>query len=129
MFIFGLRTIKNLRQLRRLMPSNSITIITNHNTINKRIETSFTKMLFIQIGLLTACNMPQVVQKFYITRTFYQLKSLFQITVENFIFGIFLLLSFVPYCVSFYFFIFGKIFRETFIRIGQRILRQFKCVS
>jgi hypothetical protein len=122
MFIFGLRTIKNLRQLRRLMPSNT-------NTSSKRIENSLTKMLFIQIILLTACNMPQAVQKFYATQTFYQPKSLFQITVENFIFGIFLILSFVPYCVSFYFFIFGNLFQESFIRIGQKILRQFQSIN
>jgi hypothetical protein len=122
MMIFGLCTIANIRHIRPPIITN------NNNTISTRRKTdqSLTKMLFFQVMLLTIFNIPQAIQKFYLTFTFYQTKSSYQTAVENLIFNIVLLFTYIPNCMPFYLYILtSNIFQTTFIQLIQGIIRRF----
>jgi len=124
MMIFGLFTIANIRQTRQIRPA---TITNNNNAINrKKTDQNLTKILFVQVMLLTIFNIPQAIQKFYLTSTFYETKSSYRTALENLIFNIVLLLTYVPNCMPFYLYILtSNLFRTTFKQLIQGIIRRF----
>jgi hypothetical protein len=124
MLIFGFCTIRNIHQTRQVAPTRS----NEQPTIsrNRRSENSLTKMLFIQVLVLTLLTLPFGMTTFYMCITFYQDKSLVESAVENFLFNLFFLVAFIPNCISFFLFtLSGSLFRKTFVDIGKRILRYF----
>lgn len=124
MLMFGLFTISNIRQFRRIRP----TMNNNNNNHNqpvprKKSDHSLTKMLFTQVISLTIFNLPQAIQKFYLTYTFHFSKSLNQIAIENFLFNIALILTFAPNCILFYLYILtSNLFRRRFYQFIRTIL-------
>jgi hypothetical protein len=125
MMIVGLYTIRNIRQTRRIQPTTA----TNNNSIGRRkTEGNLTRMLVVQVILLTVFNIPQAIQKFYLTYTFYQTKSSLQTAIENLIFNLALLFTYVPNCIPFYIYILtSDIFRTTFIQLIRTFIRRLKC--
>jgi hypothetical protein len=124
MLIFGLNTITNIHRSQLMNP---VIIGKNMNTFtrNRKTDTSLTRMLFLQIILLTIFNIPQAIQKFYITNTFYQSKSLTQKAFERFLFNIGVLLTYIPHCLPFYIYTFtGRVFRITLFQIFQSMIRR-----
>ncbi|CAF1202027.1 unnamed protein product [Adineta steineri] len=125
MFILGLFTINNIRQTRQVRPS---TIGGTPIRRKSKTDSSLTKMLLLQVILLTVFNLPQAIQKFYLTYTFYHIKPAFQVALENFLFSIVLLLTYIPNCISFYLYILaGDLFRTTLFQIIQTFIRRLKC--
>ncbi len=118
MLIFGLRTVANIRRIQRIRP---ITMISNNPIRRRKTDHNLTKMLFIQVIFLTIFNIPQAVQKFYLTATFYQSKSSNQIAIENFVFNIVLLFTYIPNCIPFFLYILtSHSFRTTFYQLNRR---------
>jgi hypothetical protein len=117
MLIFGLSTITNIHRSQLMNP-----VITGKSsstpTKNRKTDTSLTRMLFLQIMLLTIFTIPQAIQKFYITNTFYQSKSLTQKAFERDLFSIVALLTYIPHCLPFYIYTFtGRVFRKTLFQL------------
>ena len=120
MMIFGLYTIKNIHQSHRIGP------VSTTNTLGgrRKADHHLTRMLFGQVILLTIFNMPQAIQKFYLTATFYQVKSANQRALENLIFSIVLLLTYVANCLPFYLYILtSHSFRTILCQCNRNILR------
>ena len=124
MLIFGLYAISNIRQTRQVQPST-----TNNSVVTRRrTDSSLTRMLFIQVIFLPIFNIPQAIQKFYLTATFYQSKSSYQTALENLIFNIALVFTYIPACVPFYLYILtSDLFRKTLLQLFRTILRRLKC--
>lgn len=121
MLIFGLNTITNIHRLHLINP-----VIINKNNLtplkNRKTDTNLTRMLFLQVILLTIFNIPQAIQKFYITNTFYQVKSSNQKSLERFLFNIGVLLTYIPHCLPFYIYTFtGRVFRRRLFQIFQHL--------
>lgn len=120
MLIFGLNTITNIHRsqlINRISFGKSHLAMTTTNKYRK-IDTSLTRMLFLQIILLTIFNIPQAIQKLYITTTFNQSKSSMERSWERFLFGIAVLLTYMPSCLPFYIYTFtGRIFRQTLFQL------------
>jgi hypothetical protein len=125
MVIFGLCTINNIHQTCRITPA----IASNTPRRTKKTDNNLTKILFLQVILLTIFNIPQAIQKFYLTYTFYQSKSLIRVAIENLIFNIVLLCTYIPNCIPFYLYILtSELFRKTFFQFIQTIRRRLTCV-
>lgn len=122
MLIFGLNTITNIHRSHLINP----VIISKNNTTpikHRKKDTNLTRMLFLQVILLTIFNIPQAIQKFYITNTFYQTKSPTQRALERFLFNIGVLLTYIPHCLPFYIYTFtGRLFRKTLFQLFQIII-------
>ncbi|UJR21671.1 hypothetical protein I4U23_024748 [Adineta vaga] len=126
MMIFGLCTIKNIRQARRIVPLSIIPVLSRR----RKADRGLTKMLFLQIILLTIFNLPQAIQKFYTTYTFYNYKSSIQIAIENLLFNIALLLSYTPACIPFCLYVLtGDIFRVRFVQIIRTTIQRLTWTS
>ena len=124
MLIFGLNTITNIHRSQLINRFSFVkTPLTGTTNKYRKLDTSLTRMLFLQIILLTIFNIPQVVQKLYITTTFDQSKSAMQRTWERFLFGISVLLTYIPGCLPFYIYTFtGRIFRQTLFQLCRRLI-------
>ncbi|CAF1023377.1 unnamed protein product [Adineta steineri] len=125
MLVFGFSTIKNIHGNRRVT-----TNLNNEHTgsTNRRSESSLTKMLLIQVLILTLFSLPLAIITLYLSWTFYQQKALLQQIIEGFLFNIFLLMAFIPNCISFCLYtLSGSVFRQTFIDIGKRTMRRLLC--
>ena len=124
MLVFGLYTIANIRQTRQVQPT------TMNNIVIRRTRTdhSLTRMLLVQVIFLTIFNIPLAIQKFYLTATFRQSKSLFQITLEKLLFNIVILFTFIPNCIPFYLYILtSQLFRKTLVQLVRTVVLRLKC--
>ncbi|CAF1367164.1 unnamed protein product [Rotaria sp. Silwood1] len=127
MFILGLCTIGNIRQSRQVGPSLTNTTGSTRRGHGKD-EQSLTVMLASQVILLTIFNLPQAGQKFYLTYTFYAKKASSQVALENFVFNVVLLFTYIPNCIPFYLYtITGSLFRETLVKLVQHGIGHLKC--
>ncbi|UJR11154.1 hypothetical protein I4U23_015335 [Adineta vaga] len=121
MLLFGFWTIANIRQRRRIVENSTSEQIVPRN---RRSESSLTIMLLLQVFIVTLLSLPFAVMILYITWTFYYEKSLLQQIIEGFLFNMFLLMIFVPNCISFYLYtLSGSVFRQTFIDVGKKLKR------
>ena len=121
MMIIGLYTIKNIQQTQRVGPSTA-----SHTVGESRRKTdhNLTRMLFAQVILLTIFNMPQAIQKFYLTATFYYVKPANQRAVETLIFSIVLLMTYVANCMPFYLYILtSQSFRTMLYQLNRNTIR------
>ncbi|CAF0990237.1 unnamed protein product [Adineta steineri] len=111
MCIFGLMTISNIRRIHSNKSTQSKLLDINDNnkkTIKpkkqkrKRIDRYLRHVLFVQIIFLTILTIPQVIEKLYTTLTMNQMKSSLNITIDNFIYNIVLLLTYLASGMPFY---------------------------
>jgi hypothetical protein len=133
MLIFGLLTIRNInRSHRAVQPFVIPTSIINQVSRKKqekfrRSEGSLTRMLLLQVILLTLCSIPQATHQFYLTFTIDVNKSPFRLAVENFIVNLDFSLTYIGNGISFYIYtLHGTVFRQTLIRLIRSIIRQSK---
>ena len=125
MLIFGFCTIRNIRQHRRIGPNS-----TTEQTVSRsrRSESSLTRMLLVQVLVLTVLSLPFAIIILYLSWTFYQQKPPMQRILEGFLFNIFLLMGFIPNCISFWLYtLSGSLFRQTFIDLIKKMLRHLPC--
>ncbi|CAF1674907.1 unnamed protein product, partial [Adineta ricciae] len=135
MFIFGQMIISNVRRTQTVVrPATNINM-TNTNTFVKSISMNHTRfkkekksdrrllfMLLVQVLINFSCMIPFALSKLYSTFTRNILKSAFQITIENFIFNLLLLFSFIPSGLSFYLYTLtgGQVFRKALINVFRK---------
>ena len=134
MLIFGLLTIHNInRSYRAIQPL--VATITNVSRVSRRTkrnkirrkERSLTRMLLLQVIILTLCSIPQAIQQFYLTSTIEVEKTLLRLAIENCIVNFNLSLTYIGNGISFYLYTLnGKIFRRTLIHIINTTIRQLK---
>jgi hypothetical protein len=91
MLVFGFATIENIRRSRLVAP---VSMPEQTVSRNRRTESSLTKMLVMQVLVLTLCSLPLAVMTLYLSATFYRQKSLERHRVEGFVFNIVLLMQF-----------------------------------
>ena len=129
MLAFGLATIRNIRRSHMVLPV-TLVVNTNNQTRTRKTDASLTRMLFLQVILLTIFNLPQAIQKFYLTYTFYQPKSPVQKAWESLLFAIALLLTYVPNCLPFYLYTFtGSVFRKVLVKMMSTMVRRLACME
>ena len=123
MLAFGLATIRHIRSTKVVHPTMTNGGVAISPVVgNRKTENSLTLMLFLQVILLTVFNIPQAIQKFYLTYTFYQSKSAYQKALENLVFAVALLCTYIPNCLPFYLYtISGTVFRRTLLELIQRV--------
>ena len=124
MLIFGLLTILNVRQTRRRVQMGSNirnpTIANRQDRLfKKKIDHHLFKMLIVEIILLTFFMLPQAIHKLYTTITNHENKSQYDITVDNFLYRIVLLFTFIASGIPFYIYTLcgGDIFRKALLKI------------
>ncbi|CAF4577823.1 unnamed protein product, partial [Rotaria magnacalcarata] len=114
-------TILNIRAVakRRIQPM-SISIETQNTTNGqqpywKKSDQHLIVMLLVQVVLLTLFSLPQVIQNIYANSTMYVIRSQLQIAIDDFIFNLFLLLTYVTNGMPFYIYTLagGSIFRKA----------------
>lgn len=137
MFIFGLMTVLNVNQVhrRRIQPTMSVTLeISESTTIGqksswKKSDRHLFLMLCIQVILLTLFSLPQVIQNIYSNSTASQPKPPLQNAINNFVFNLFLLLTYVTNGMPFYIYTLagGKIFRRTLMDVLKKVARRIMC--
>ncbi|CAF1047265.1 unnamed protein product [Rotaria sp. Silwood1] len=136
MFIFGLMTILNIRHSaqRRIQPM-SISLMVQEMTINgqqqrwKKTDKHLLYMLLIQVILLTLFSLPQAIQNIYANSTRNESRTPLQSAINNFVFNLFLLLTYVTNGMPFYIYTLagGTIFRKTLLDVLRRATRKIIC--
>jgi hypothetical protein len=98
------------------------------NSRSRKTEQNLTRMLLTQVSLTVLLNLPNAIFTFYLSIIFYQPQTPVQGTMNGFIFNILLLLPFISSCISFLLYtLSGKIFRETLVELGKKLLTYFIC--
>ncbi|CAF2838351.1 unnamed protein product [Rotaria sp. Silwood2] len=125
MLIFGLMTIRNIHQVKNrvhessiieLKPAENSSIVEQPTQASKKkLDYRLFLMLFIQIILLTLCTLPQAIQKLYSTLISNQVETPLRIAIENFIFNLFLLMTYFAHGMPFYIYTLsgGTVFRNA----------------
>ncbi|CAF3164286.1 unnamed protein product [Rotaria socialis] len=135
MLSFGIMTILNIRVVakRRIQPA-SISIETQVTTNGqqprwKKSDRHLIVMLLVQVVLLTLFSLPQVIQNIYANSTMYLARPQLQIGINNFIFNLFLLLTYVTNGMPFYIYTLagGSIFRKALYNILKQLTQKILC--
>ncbi|CAF0986681.1 unnamed protein product [Adineta steineri] len=122
MLIFGILTILNIRKvtLRQIQPViktgiNQTVSANGHSPKLKKSDRYLLLMLLIQVILLTLFSLPQAIQNLYSHITQYEIESSLNIAINNFIFNLFFLLTYVTNGMPFYIYTLcgGTIFRKA----------------
>ena len=145
MMVFGLLTILNIRrsktrvqtmsviEMNHTMPSIDVTVSTTHPTTTKTTKLSKRKidrrlfiMLSIQIILLALFTLPQAVQKIYATLTANEVQTALKKAIDNFVFNLVLLLTYLANGMPFYIYTLsgGPLFRNALKHLIQNIGRK-----
>jgi hypothetical protein len=135
MFVFGLMTIINIRKAasRRIQPTTT-TMTVQGTTMNegsrrsRKIEHNLLVMLFMQVILLTLFSLPQAIQNLYSNIAVYVIKTSSSSPIDDFIFNLFFLLTYVTNGMPFYIYTLtgGTTFRKALVDglrdIGRKII-------
>ncbi|CAF1046620.1 unnamed protein product [Rotaria sordida] len=136
MFFFSFMTILNVRHnvLRRIqfVPTNIMiptATMKKHSQRLKKTEHYLLWMLFIQVILFILLSLPQAIQSLYTNITRFQVKSKLQNTINNFLFNLFLLLTYVNNGIPFYIYTLsgGPIFRKALVHSIRDFIRMITC--
>ncbi|CAF1252485.1 unnamed protein product [Didymodactylos carnosus] len=126
MFIFGYLTILNVRKLNRAVGITFSTHSNNNNKDTKHIKKSdrqLIEMLLAQVLLLTTLALPTAIQRLYSTLSVNTVRSQLTLAIENFIFQLLLLLTFVSTSMPFYLYLLtGTLFRRTLIGLFYKVV-------
>ncbi|CAF1637153.1 unnamed protein product [Rotaria magnacalcarata] len=124
MFIFGLMTIRNIHNVKKRIQvgstnekrgtRNSPVVRSSTRDKQKKLDCRLFFMLFIQIILMCIFTLPQAVQKLYSTLTSAENQTPLTKAIENFVFNLFLLMTYVAHGMPFYIYAWsgGTIFRN-----------------
>ncbi|UJR14279.1 hypothetical protein I4U23_001269 [Adineta vaga] len=133
MFIFGLMTISNVRQIssiillqRQTIPNRTENQIYIQQERWRKLDRYLLHVLFRQIILLVLLTIPQVIEKLYTTLTMSEKKLLLHISMDHFLYNFVLLLSYAASGMPFYIYTLsgGRIFRNTLRNLLQSMFRR-----
>ncbi|CAF3426682.1 unnamed protein product [Rotaria socialis] len=125
MLIFGLMTIRNIRKVKNRIhvasitgkrgTGNSSTVRRSRQDRQKKLDYRLFFMLFIQIILMCILTLPQAAGKLYSTLTSTEKQTPLTTAIENFVFNLFLLMTYVAHGMPFYIYAWsgGRIFRNA----------------
>jgi len=127
MLIFGFLIIRNINRSYRAVRPLVVTV-SNISQVSRtrprRSEGSLTRMLLLQVILLTLCSIPQAIHQFYLTFTINVNKSPMRLAIENFIVNFNFSLTYIGNGIPFYIYTLnGTVFRQTLIRIFHLTIR------
>ena len=134
MTIFGFMTITNVRHARnRIHPSHVSTVNQSKISNNRQQRSNKTDhhlliMLFVQVILFALLTIPLSIEKLYSTLTSNDVKSTFRAAIENIIYNIALLLTYLANGIPFYVYTLsgGQVFRKAFFDLIRLAVR--KCI-
>ena len=136
MFFFGWKTIVTLRRSarRRVQP---MTISANTQLASqqrkarraKKTDHSLFVMLLVQVVLLTFFSLPQAIQNLYSNITRNQIRSPLNTAINNFVFNLFLLLTYVTNGMPFYIYTLtgGSVFRTALLHSLRELIQKISC--
>ncbi|CAF2115784.1 unnamed protein product [Rotaria magnacalcarata] len=135
--LFGLMTISNMRLARSRVEPAAVTManvtIQNISTRNrsKKIDQRLFRMLFVQSVCLGLFTLPLAIQRLYATLTINIPKSVLQTTIENFIYQVALINTFLAVGMPFYVNIFagGSVYRKGLFSLKEQIVRKLICTE
>ena len=121
MLFFGLKTIATIRTSGRhriapvTMTAGSQNQSTKTSHRSRRTDHYLFVMLFVQVVLLTLFSLPQAIQNLYANATRNETKPALTIAINNFVFNLFLLLTYVTNGMPFYIYTLtgGSVFRQA----------------
>ena len=136
MLFFGMSTILNLRNnaLRRVQPVTA-TLATKMGSDGRTLKRSkktdhyLFLMLLVQVILLTLFPLPQAIQNLYSNITRLVVRTPLQNAVNNFIFNLFLLLTYVTNGMPFYIYTLtgGSVFRKALFIALRDLFKRITC--
>ncbi|CAF1271250.1 unnamed protein product [Didymodactylos carnosus] len=126
MVIFGILTVGNVRKLNRLVaPASSTTGGSTALALtgsSKKNDRQLTKMLLVQVLILTILNVPYAIQLVYSTFSANIYKSPLQLAIENFCFALVLDFSWWAFGMSFYIYtLTGHVIRKELKRLMKTV--------
>ena len=137
MLFFGLKTILAIRRsARRRVQPMTLSVVTQVGSNNnrkvhrsKKTDQSLFVMLFVQVILLTLFSLPQATQNLYGNLTRNEFKSSLQIAINNFVFNLFLLLTYVTNGMPFYIYTLtgGSVFRTALVNSLREMIQKITC--
>ncbi|CAF1208800.1 unnamed protein product [Didymodactylos carnosus] len=124
MIVFSLLTLQNVRNVGSLVVP-TVSSSASSSRIRTKDRQLITMLLF-QITLFAASTVLIPLYNFYTYSTQNAIKSVYRLTVENFIFQLFVFLALTPYATTFYLYTMsGRIFRDelrkVFIKLCGKI--------
>ena len=137
MFIFGLLTIFNLRQV--AVHRSQFVTITNISDGSKssqttrrlqKIDQSLLRMLCTQVVLLVLFSLPQIITSLYLNGTQFQLKTSLQTTIEELVLNLSFLLIYITNGMPFFIYTLtgGDVFRRALKHASRDLFRKIiKC--
>jgi hypothetical protein len=137
MIIFGLMTVVNIYRIKNRVNAINIMELTEPGSAtneqqqhskpaNRKLDHRLFVMLFIQILLLSLFTLPQAIQKLYSTLTSNLMETTLRKAVENFLFNLVLLLTYVANGMPFYIYTLsgGTVFRTALKSLLQNIIQK-----
>jgi len=116
MLLFGLLTLHNLRQRRKIAVR-----LSDKNQVTRRTDTQLLRMLTAQVLLIIVFTLPFSIYRLYSTFTVNLTKSTLRIAQENLAFQIVGAMTYFAHSSSFYLYtLTGTLFRKEFIKIINR---------
>jgi hypothetical protein len=116
MLLFGLLTLNNIRQRRKILPR-----FPHGNPITRRTDTQLLRMLAAQVLVVIISTLPFSIYRLYSTFTANWIKDTVRIAQENLAFQIVSAVTYFAHSSSFYLYtLTGTIFRKEFIKIIKR---------
>jgi len=125
MLIYGVMTLINIQQVKiRIHIANASKSTNTVNSVASAVLTQASKkkldrrlfvMLIVQVILLTLFTLPQAIRKLYSSLTTQQTQTLLNLTINNFIFNLLLLLTYIANGMPFYIYTLsgGTVFRNA----------------
>jgi len=139
MIIFGFLTIQNVRHVqRRVQIVNGVVLsLENKNTVPKsngqsqakKKDGQLLKMLLVQVTLLFLFTSPHAIEKLYVSFVPSPPSESLEYAIENLIYNIFTLMSFIASGMPFYIYTLtgGSLFRNALFNLGKPVVQKFLC--
>ncbi len=95
----------------------------------KKTDHHLLLMLFFEVILLTLFSLPQAIQNLYANATRFQVKSPLDNAINNFVFNLFLLVTYVTNGMPFYIYTLsgGTVFRKALFDSIRDFIRKMTC--
>ncbi|UJR19157.1 hypothetical protein I4U23_022287 [Adineta vaga] len=122
MLLFGLLTLRNIRQQRFIIP-----VAADHNQMVRRTDTQLLRMLLAQVLLIIIFTLPLSILQLYSSFTANFTKNALQLAVESLVIRTASVLTYFAHSSTFYMYtVTGTVFRKEFFKIVRRCGRTIR---